>query len=257
MSIRKWQRAVELANDDLMDDAVAVTLLVRFLDSFGVVADSNPPRVHPGLARAARQVQPQLRVLLRYIAGDIKKVKEAQEIFEEHRHHGWTEWPEQLVQRTMNRRGSIADFAADVTARQEEIQSLKKQGIEVRLLMQKRKQSVSAYRDALDPFCELAVETLKEAGTPPVRLCRLVSCRRFFVRGRGRRLFCPRRCKSKRWQMPRTSMRDYEYRRLAEQLSAKALRARIAAEPRKKSPLEKRRRHLRILRTVLREKAEG
>ena len=117
----------------------------------------------------------------------------------------------------------------------------------------------TAEASANDPWCGFIRDVLARRGREPIRLCRLGSCGRFFIRDR-KRAFCSPGCKLKfheparRWSRPKR--RDYQYRYLAKKLLAAggtpAIKSRIKRVERGKISAEKKQRRLAILRAVLR-----
>ena len=262
MTARQWGRAVKFANADLSDGVAAMKHLGRFRLIFGVVFEDDLAAVpllsgtgevafgHPAHVSEARHVQSQIRILLQCVASG-RQTGEARAILEKHRKcpkyglEKMPHWPRGTQEEDSYKSGftvTVRDGWAIYKARKG-LRGLSERDSQVRT------------SHLIDPVCVMVRGWLgrKKRGAPPVRTCKLASCGRFFVR-RGRRLFCSQGCKSKRWQMSRDEMRDYAFRRLARSLPLKTLRARMIAEAHKKSPIEKRRRHLRIFRAVLREK---
>jgi len=229
--VTKWRRANEFANADVSNEAEAIARLVNYLDAFGAVPELNglPAREHPGLARVARETQPDLRTLLRGLEGNARSAGAILREHESHTHYERKEVPRIFRPRHPVRGKGFEGFFKAVEALQKATRKrpawLRE---ELRTSMNAlsrqfpKMRKVRTYRDPLDPVCELIRER-NGRHAPPVRVCQLPSCGRFFLR-RGRRLFCSPNCHSrfhsKGHQMGRTERRAYQYEYRARRLWA-------------------------------------
>jgi hypothetical protein len=265
--LRCWQRLVALAYAESEHHLVAgfTNALTRVIPASFFQSmtrksaaaaipflDGLPALEHPGLADEARRIQPELRILLRYVAGATTLVQKklAKQVLDDHPmpEMKWMSMPTAL-------RGKIRRPLADFRAIQDD-----KGVVYLHPRTERSEKPVGWYltrdlREPLTQFCGFIREELdKHRGRRPLRLCGLLSCGKVFLR-RGKVAFCSPRCRYKQKQMPRGEMRAYMTGRAAKQLLAsggvKAVRARIEQIERGNSPPGKKRRLLRAYRKVL------
>jgi hypothetical protein len=262
-----WRKLIRLANADPSDDT---ELVVAFTRALRVVSDSalgtpllvptldgTPAFFHPGLAREACRVQPELRLLLRLAAsaGTRAQRKRARQVIAQSRSHEakWEKVPAALRGKIMK---PLSDFRFLQSKQEKDVVYLdgKSEGPKERM---PPRYQVPLWCGPLDPWCGFIRDVLARRGREPIRLCRLGGCGRFFMRDR-KRAFCSPGCKLKfhesarRWSRPKR--RDYQYRYRAEKLlaagGAPAIKSRMEQVERGKISAEKKRRLLAILGTI-------
>jgi len=262
-----WQKLIRLVNADPCNDA---ELVRAFMVALKVVSDSaldvpllipilggTPALFHPGLAREARHLQPELRLLLLLAARAGTKAQgilARQNLAKSRSHEAkWEKTPAALRGKIVK---PLSDFRFVRSNQEKDVVYLeaKPEGAQERM---PPRYQIPLWRGPLEPWCGFIGDVLERGGREPIRLCRLGSCGRFFVRDR-KRAFCSPVCKLKfheparRWSGPKR--RDYQYRYLAEKLlaagGAAAIKRRIEQVKRRKISAEKKRRLLAILGSV-------
>lgn len=248
-TLQQWKRIAALANANPADDAELAERALRFgaaFQMFDIIGGRIGVELSPVLAAEARAVLPELRVLLRALLTE-RGMKKAESIVVKHERH---------VKAAMRRwsrgggttgSGSMDDFLKAFKGRS-------------RKSFRDRK-----YLDPLDPVCESVRDDVfargRKPGLGPVRVCKLQTCRKFFVRGGyfarrgGRGCFCSDSCK---WtfhnRTNNAERRDKQIRHRAEKMPREAIQIWIEKAARRKMPPARKRRLLTILRRVLENK---
>jgi hypothetical protein len=267
---QKWRRVVLLANASDSDEELAARLRSMMLHNFripiavpgGRLIGEDPAYV-PSLAREARRIIPELRALLRGLAGSATRAQRAAatRVLRSHGEH-WRIVEEQapsalaaklrdLDEEKRNARLTMGKSAWERFAER------RRREESWRLKFPERYQT-GTYRDTIDPIIIEMIPQVPLRGSVPVRICRLAACGKFFVR-RGRRVFCSAGCKAAyhrpHYRMSRAERRDYQVKYRAEKLlrerGRKAIREWMRKLARRRMAPARRRRMMAALRGAL------